>query len=169
MRLRRARVTALAIVTIAAIVAGIGWAMANAPYAPTQPIDFNHRDHIQGDRLDCELCHSGVRRSAFAGMPPVERCMGCHRFVLPQNPSVTALRRFWEAGKPIPWIKVTALPRFVRFSHEAHTLSNVDCSGCHGDVSTMNRVARVVPLTMGWCVECHRASRAPDDCLTCHY
>jgi hypothetical protein len=157
-------------ITIAiALASGMSWPMWSAPFAPEQPIDFNHRDHIQGDRLACELCHSGARRSAFAGMPPVERCMGCHRFVLPQNPGVTALRRYWQAGKSIPWIKVNALPRFVRFRHDAHVLASVDCSRCHGNVAAMNRIARVAPLTMGWCVDCHRTARAPDDCLTCHY
>jgi hypothetical protein len=139
------------------------------PYAPAQPLDFSHRDHIQEDGLDCELCHSGVRRSAFAGIAPLERCMGCHRFVLPFNPDITELRRYWEARKAIPWVKVYALPRFVRFSHEAHTTARVGCATCHGNVALMDRIAQVTPLTMGWCVGCHRNSRAPVDCLTCHY
>src|SRR5205823_9515324 len=117
-----------------------GWSMTASPYAPEQPIDFSHRDHIRSDGLDCALCHSGARRSAFAGMPPVERCMGCHRVVLPPNPGVTELRRYWESGKPIPWLKVYALPRFVRFNHEAHALAQVDCTRCHGDVSAMTRI-----------------------------
>jgi hypothetical protein len=159
-------VSALAAVIVAA---GIGWSMAASPYAPQQPIDFHHRDHVWTDRLDCELCHSGVRRSPFAGMPPVERCMGCHRVVAPQHPDVVTLHRYYDAGKTIPWVKVYSLPRFVRFSHEAHLLAKVACDTCHGNVANMDRVARVVPLTMGWCVRCHRAARAPDDCLTCHY
>jgi Cytochrome c7 and related cytochrome c len=161
----------LAAFAIAASVgaAGIGWSMAASPYAPEQPIDFHHRDHLYTDRLDCELCHSAVRRSAFAGMPPVERCIGCHRFVVPEHPEVVKLRRYYDAGKTIPWIKVYSLPRFVRFNHEAHTLANVACGTCHGNVAEMDRVARVTPLTMRWCVRCHRESHAPDDCLTCHY
>jgi len=147
----------------------VAWSGATSPYAPEQPIDFHHRDHVRTDRLDCELCHSGVRRSAFAGMPSVERCIGCHRFVVPQHPDVSKLRRYSDAGKGIPWIKVSSLPRFVRFNHEAHVLANVSCETCHGNVTEMDRVARVAPLTMGWCVQCHRAAHAPDDCLTCHY
>ena len=154
---------------IALIAAGMAWALAASPFAPVQPIDFHHRDHLQTDRLDCELCHSGARRSAFAGMPPVERCMGCHRFVLPQHPDVAKLRNYYDAGKSIPWVKVYSLPRFVRFNHEAHVLAAVPCETCHGNVAAMDRVARVTPLTMGWCVECHRTAHAPDDCLTCHY
>jgi hypothetical protein len=154
---------------VLAIAAGVGATAFQPTYAPRQPIDFNHRDHVGGDRLDCELCHSGVRRARFAGMPPVERCMGCHRYVLPQNPGVAALHRYWDAGKPIPWIAVYSLPRFVHFSHEAHLLAHVDCQRCHGDVAAMNRVARVAPLTMGWCVDCHRSTGASRDCLTCHH
>lgn len=138
-------------------------------YAPEQPINFSHRDHVRGDGLACALCHSGARRAAFAGMPPVARCMGCHKYVLPDNPGVLLLTRYWNAGATIPWVKVNTLPRFVHFNHEAHVLAHVDCAHCHGDVADMSRVARTAPLTMGWCVDCHRAARAPDDCLTCHY
>ena len=137
--------------------------------APEQPIDFSHRDHVRGDGLACEFCHSGARRAAFAGIPPVERCMGCHRFVLPGNPGVAALRRYWNSGEPIPWVKVYTLPRYVRFSHEAHVLARVNCERCHGDVASMRRIERVTPLTMGWCVQCHRQTGATDDCLACHY
>jgi hypothetical protein len=170
MRNLRARALTIAGACALLIAAAFAWrAAAQSPYAPNQPIDFRHRDHIRSDRLACELCHSGARRTSFAGMPPVERCMGCHRFVLPENPGVRELQRYWTEGKTIPWVKVYTLPRFVRFSHEAHVLANVDCAHCHGDVAAMTRTARVAPLTMGWCVECHRATRAPDDCLTCHY
>jgi hypothetical protein len=159
----------VAVLAIAAAGSALAWSTAVSPYAPQQPIAFSHRDHVRGDGLRCELCHSGARRAAFAGVPPVERCIGCHRFVLPQNPGVALLHRYWNAGTVIPWVKVNTLPRFVRFSHEAHVLAQVDCAHCHGDVANMTRVARVAPLTMGWCVDCHRSARAPDDCLTCHY
>jgi len=164
------RATAVAAAFLAALSAAlVTWSQTPAPYAPEQPIEFSHHDHLQDDRLDCELCHSGVRRSPAAGIPPVERCMGCHRFVLPTNPDVTTLRRYWDAGKPVPWVKVYALPRFVRFSHEAHWLAHVGCDRCHGDVRAMHRVARITSLTMGWCVQCHRDNHASDDCLVCHY
>jgi Cytochrome c7 and related cytochrome c len=167
--MRRGPATAGAVIAVVAILAAIGWSNTGSANTPEQPIDFSHRDHIRGDRLECALCHSGARRSAVAGLPPVERCMGCHRFVLPANPGVTMLRREWEAGKPIRWVKVNPLPRFVRFNHQAHALAQVECRTCHGDVAAMNRIARVAPLTMGWCVQCHRDRHASDDCLTCHY
>ena len=138
-------------------------------YAPQQPIEFSHLVHVSGDKLSCELCHSAARRSPFAGIAPVDRCMGCHRVVNPESPEILKVRRFWESGQPIPWTKVYVLPRFVHFDHAAHLLAAVACDTCHGDVPRMDRVARVRDLTMGWCVGCHRAQHAPDDCLTCHY
>jgi len=138
-------------------------------FAPEQPIAFSHVVHASDERLDCELCHSTARRAPFAGIAPVERCMGCHRFVIPDNPEVLKLRRYAEAAQPVPWVKVYVLPRFVHFTHEAHLRAHVDCATCHGAVERMPRVARVTELTMGWCVDCHRARGATDDCLACHY
>ncbi|PYR35647.1 MAG: hypothetical protein DMF93_21355 [Acidobacteria bacterium] len=145
------------------------WAFGAHPYAPQQPIDFSHRVHVADDKLDCELCHSGARRSPVAGIAPLERCIGCHKYVLTPHPEVAKLRRMWEAGKPIWWTRVYTLPQFVRFDHASHLLAKVGCETCHGDVASMDRITRVVEPTMGACVRCHRERRAPDDCLTCHY
>ena len=145
------------------------WSAASKPDAPIQPIDFSHSVHAGDDKLSCELCHAAARRSPFAGIAPVERCMGCHRFVNPDNPEISKVRRYWEAGEPIPWQRVYVLPRFVHFSHESHLRASVACSECHGDVPRMEHVARVRDLTMGWCLDCHRQRGASDDCLTCHY
>jgi Cytochrome c7 and related cytochrome c len=138
-------------------------------FAPEQPIDFSHRDHIRGDQLECDLCHSGARRSPFAGIAPIERCMGCHQYVLTPNPEITKLRRAWDAGKTVEWVKVYALPAFVRFNHQAHAVAGLNCDICHGDIGSMNRVERVADLTMGWCVSCHRNRHASIDCLSCHH
>jgi len=138
-------------------------------YAPQQPIAFSHVVHAGDDNLSCDMCHGTARRAPFAGIAPVERCMRCHRFVIPENPEIVKLRGFWDAEEPIPWIKVYVLPRLVHFNHEAHTRARVQCEICHGPVQRMERVARVTDLTMGWCVGCHRARGASDDCLVCHY
>jgi cytochrome c7-like protein len=166
---RKTSLIIAAAIVLVVTAAGIGWSLAAAPYAPEQPIAFSHRAHVEHDGLHCELCHAAARRSAFAGVPPVERCIGCHRVVLPANPEVAKLQRYYDSGKAIPWVKVYSLPRFVRFNHGAHVRASVACGTCHGEVTAMSRVARVSPLTMGWCVGCHRDSHASDDCLTCHY
>jgi len=142
---------------------------ASKAYAPRQPIAFSHVVHAGDDTLSCEFCHSTARRAPFAGIAPVERCMGCHRYVIPENPEVVKLRRFWDAQEQIPWVKVYTLPRFVHFNHEAHVRAQVTCGMCHGPVRQMERIERVTDLSMGWCVGCHRARRASDDCLVCHY
>ena len=160
--------TAVAVLAIFGSVAA--WSAASrTTFAPEQPIEFSHRVHVVDDKLDCQLCHAAARRSPFAGIAPVDRCVACHKYVLTPNPEVMKLRRWWESRKAIPWIKVYSLPQFVRFNHEAHLLAQVGCDVCHGDVGSMDRVRRVRELQMGWCVQCHRDRRAPVDCLTCHY
>lgn len=165
---RRVVVAALALIALATLVSAAHSA-ASTPFAPVQPIAFSHVVHVQGDKLKCEMCHSTARRSPFAGIAALERCMGCHRIINPENPEIARVRGFWNAGRPIPWVKVYVLPRFVRFTHDAHVRAHVSCATCHGQVEQMERVARVTPLTMGWCVGCHRERHASDDCLTCHY
>jgi hypothetical protein len=150
------------------MVATLRWSRARAE-GPQQPIDFSHRVHIATDKLDCEYCHSTAHRAALAGIPSVERCMGCHRFVATAHPDVAKLTRYWDARASIQWVRVSMLPRFVRFTHEAHVRAKVLCQECHGPVEQMDRVAPARDLTMGWCLDCHRQRRASVDCLTCHY
>jgi hypothetical protein len=167
-RCAQGRVVAALLVALLLLVVA-GRSAASKTDTPVQPIDFSHTVHAGDDKLSCELCHSAARRSPFAGIAPVERCMGCHRFVNPDNPEIMKVRRFWDAREPIPWVRVYVLPRFVHFSHEAHVRASVTCADCHGEVQRMDRVTKVRELTMGWCMECHRQRTAPDDCLTCHY
>ncbi len=80
---------------------------------------------------------------------------------------------------PIAWTKVHNVPDFVYFDHRPHVAAGVACQSCHGPVETMDRVAQVQPLTMGWCVNCHRQANltgvagkkvnASIDCSRCHY
>jgi len=150
------------------VTATITWPRSGAE-GPRQPLDFSHRAHILADKLDCEYCHSTARRSARAGVPALERCMGCHRFVATAHPDVVTLTRYWNRREPIAWVQVNVLPRFVHFTHEAHVRAGVACQQCHGRVEDMDRVAPAHELTMGWCLDCHRSRQAPVDCLTCHY
>lgn len=151
------------------VAAGVAQAMRPQSYSPEQPIAFSHAIHVSDNKIDCQYCHSAARRSPFAGVPSVERCMGCHAIVASGKPQVVKLKNYQDRGEPIPWVKVFVLPRFVRFNHEPHVRARVDCSTCHGPVATMGRVTRATALEMGWCLECHREKGAPVDCLTCHY
>lgn len=135
---------------------------------PQQPIDFFHRIHAGEKHIACDFCHRTTTTAAFAGMPAVETCMRCHRVVIPHHPQIQILHSFWEKQEPIPWVRVNHLPGFVYFNHSAHITAGVKCEVCHGDVSHTDRLAQVAPLSMGWCLACHQAHKAPQDCWTCH-
>jgi mono/diheme cytochrome c family protein len=144
---------------------------------PVQPIFFSHVIHAGSMQIACQYCHANARRSSTAGIPSVERCMGCHKIVAAQgNPEVQKLQGYWERQEPIPWVRVFKLPEFADFTHKAHVRAGVQCQTCHGRIEAMERVGAVtgrnltndllnltgmsIPptkLTMGWCVECHRS------------
>ena len=137
---------------------------------PAQPIEFSHVIHAGSYRIDCQYCHADARRSPYAGLPSVERCMGCHKIVAAQgNPEVQKLHAHWNQKQPIPWVRIHKLPGFVYFPHKRHIAKGLECQECHGPVERMQRVAQVAPLTMGWCVQCHAERRAPLDCVNCHH
>ena len=136
--------------------------------APAQPIAFPHSIHAGRLGLDCAFCHAFADRSPQAGVPPVERCLSCHRSIALESPEVQKLHRHQAQGEPIVWVRVHALPAHVYFSHKRHVRAGLDCASCHGGVRQMERMRQVRPLTMGWCVTCHRAKGASTDCATCH-
>ncbi len=134
-----------------------------------QPIAFSHARHVEQAGVDCQFCHAYARRGPVAGIPSVERCVGCHRSILTERPEIVKVLDYWEQEIPIPWIRVHDLPDYVRFSHKAHVRTGIDCAECHGDVARMDIAAQVESLSMGWCVDCHTAREASRDCLVCHY
>lgn len=137
--------------------------------ADGQPIAFSHARHVEQARIDCQFCHAYARRGPVAGIPSVERCVGCHRTILSERPEIVKLLAYWEEETSIPWIRVHDLPDYVRFSHKAHVRSGVDCAVCHGEVRRMDIARQVESLSMGWCVDCHASREASRDCVVCHY
>ncbi len=133
------------------------------------PIAFSHETHVAAAGLDCQFCHAYARRGPVAGLPPLARCAGCHRNVLPDSPDVAQMLARFDAGEPLAWPRIHDLPDHVRFTHKRHVRAGVACSTCHGDVARMQLAVQTEPLTMGWCVSCHEARQAPIDCLTCHH
>ena len=152
------------------------------PPRPAQPIPFNHRIHAGENHIGCTACHAYAERGPVAGIPSMARCQGCHKFVKEDEkaPAVTAeiqqLLQRLEEGKAIEWVRVHRLPDHVFFTHQRHVLAGVRCQTCHGEVEGMEAVRQVSPLTMGWCLECHRHKQAENpaalarltDCWTCH-
>lgn len=122
----------------------------------SQPIPFDHRLHAGGLKLDCRYCHTGAERAASAGVPPTAACVGCHRPALMQTAVFAPVRRSQQTERPIAWNRVNALPDFVFFNHSIHVAKGIGCETCHGRVDQMARVQQATPMTMGWCLSCHR-------------
>ena len=125
-------------------------------YAPEQPVPYSHRLHVDELGMDCEYCHSFVKVADLSNLPPTETCMNCHTVVHPQSLDLAPVRESWATGASIPWVKVHQLPDYAHFSHAVHTNRGVGCETCHGRIDQMDVVRQVEPLSMGWCLECHR-------------
>lgn len=130
-------------------------------YEPDQPILFSHKIHAGDNQIDCKYCHTTVTESKHAGIPSVSLCMNCHTAVrIGRNTGTEEIAKIYKAletGKPIEWIRVHNLPDHSYFNHAQHvSAGKVQCESCHGDVKTMDRIRQVQPLSMGWCIECHR-------------
>lgn len=130
-------------------------------YRPVQPIPYSHKLHAGDLGIDCRYCHTGVETQRNAGIPPVQVCMNCHAMIGTDRPTLAPLREAWETNKPVQWVRVHDLPDFVYFDHAAHVRAQVGCESCHGNVTQMEIITRVKPLSMGWCLDCHR-NAAPE-------
>jgi hypothetical protein len=122
----------------------------------TQPLQFDHRHHVADLGVDCRFCHLTVETAASAGYPPTEVCMSCHGQIWNQSPLLAPVRASHFRGTTLPWRRVHELPDFVYFNHSIHVNKGVGCVTCHGRVDQMPEVMQSAPLTMGWCIDCHR-------------
>ncbi|MEZ6195898.1 MAG: cytochrome c3 family protein [Planctomycetota bacterium] len=129
----------------------------NVGYQPDQPVPFSHKLHAGDLGLDCRYCHNTVEKAYHAAVPPTATCLNCHTNIHPSSVRLAEVRKSGETGEPIPWVRVHKLPDYVYFNHAAHIQGGVSCVSCHGRVDTMEKVHQVEPLSMGWCLECHRA------------
>jgi cytochrome c2 len=140
-------------------------------YKPSQPIKFSHKLHAGDNEIACQYCHSTVEKSRHAGIPTVNICMNCHKGISsgPQYKEKEISKIYaaagWDAanqkytGKqnPLKWIKVHTLPDHVYFNHSQHVVvGKIECATCHGDVKSMTVAEQKNPLTMKWCIDCHR-------------
>jgi hypothetical protein len=138
---------------------------SNQGYAPEQPIPFSHKLHAGDNKIACLYCHSGAESSRHATVPSVNVCMNCHSVVKTDSPWIQKVRAAYAENKPIEWIRVHELPDYVYFSHKRHVAKGVSCQTCHGNVQDMAKVEQFAPLTMGWCMECHRGETTPRNVL----
>lgn len=125
-------------------------------YQPEQPIPYSHKLHAGDLAIDCRYCHAQVEVAAVASVPPTQVCMNCHRLVQRDSPLLEPLRRSAETATPMQWVRVHNIPDYAFFDHGVHVRAGVGCASCHGDVSAMEVVTQQKPLSMGWCLDCHR-------------
>lgn len=150
-------------------------------YAPVQPIHYSHRIHAGSNGIDCKYCHSAARVSKNAGIPSLNVCMNCHKNIAevadttatPEHSKAfydgeiqklynavgwdKATQKYTGKTQPVKWVRIHNLPDFVYFNHSQHvTVAGVECQTCHGPVQEYEIQKQFAPLTMGWCIDCHR-------------
>ncbi len=151
-------------------------------YKPIQPIAFSHKIHAGDNKIDCQYCHSNAKHSKLSGIPSVNVCMNCHKSIAEYTGPVTEerdkvfydgeIQKIYDAigwdkekltyiegykQKPIEWVRIHNLPDFAYYNHSQHvTVAGLECQTCHGPVEEMDEVEQFSPLTMGWCIECHK-------------
>jgi len=137
-------------------------------YQPEQPIHFPHDLHAGAMKIDCQYCHFGAYKSKNASIPPLNVCMNCHKTVKTESPEIhkiydalgydpTTQKYDSTKSHPIQWVRIHNLPDFVYFNHSQHVkVAGLKCQTCHGPVQEMKEVYQYSPLTMKWCIQCHK-------------
>ncbi|WP_298493507.1 c-type cytochrome [uncultured Algibacter sp.] len=150
-------------------------------YQPVQPIHYSHKIHAGDNGIDCKYCHSSARVSKHSGIPSLNVCMNCHKSIYEVSPETAteeyskefydgeikklyaaagwddAEQKYTGEAQPVKWVRIHNLPDFAYFNHSQHvTVAGVECQTCHGPVEEMEVMYQHAPLTMGWCINCHR-------------
>ena len=125
-------------------------------YVPDQPVPYSHALHAGDLAIDCRYCHNTVEDSGHAAIPPTHTCMNCHTMIKTTSPLLEPIRSSYETGEPVEWNRIHDLPDYAYFNHSAHVTRGIGCVSCHGRVDRMEVVYQAEPLSMGWCLDCHR-------------
>src|SRR5208283_875775 len=148
------------LLTATAVTAGMWYYLtpkySKVGYMPVQPVAFSHSIHAGQLGLDCRYCHNAVEKSWYSNIPASSVCMNCHSQVLKDDPKLALVRESFATGEPIPWVQIHKLPDYVYFNHSVHVNRGVSCVECHGQINKMDEVHQAKPLTMSFCLECHR-------------
>jgi len=156
------RMVLLSIVGVSVVAVAVLLTVVRSPYITgqnvtvRQPVPFSHQHHVADAGIDCRYCHTTVEVSPSAGLPSTEICMKCHRALWTDAPMLSAVRASWRTGQPLKWNKVHDLPDFTYFNHSLHVRHGIGCYSCHGRTDEMALVRQAAPMTMQWCLECHR-------------
>ena len=158
-------------------------------YAPIQPIHYSHKIHAGANQIECKYCHSSARVSKHSGIPSLNVCMNCHEYIADYNGEedlengytkdfyTNEIKKLYSAvgwdeenqvytgnTQPVKWVRIHNLPDFVYFNHAQHAqVAKIECQTCHGPVEEMEILYQYSPLTMGWCIDCHRESNVDKD------
>ncbi|HHG86020.1 MAG TPA: cytochrome C [Bacteroidetes bacterium] len=137
-------------------------------YKPDQPIWFSHVIHAKTYEIDCQFCHTGASKGKNAWIPSVNVCMNCHKAItegtLTGTSEISKIHFAYENNMPINWVRVHSLPDLAYFNHQQHVVAGKqECETCHGDIKEMDVVEQVSPLSMGWCLNCHRETEVDAD------
>jgi len=139
-----------------------------AGIGPQQPIPFSHNVHNGIKEIQCQFCHAYVAYSDFPGIPPVEKCLYCHKYIIAKHPEILKEHRYFDTQSPTAWVKVNYVPEHVLFNHQRHINSKIACEECHGPVKDRHRLP-YKDWRMGECIQCHRKKNANIGCwLACH-
>jgi hypothetical protein len=125
-------------------------------YEPIQPVAFSHNIHAGQLGIDCRYCHNGVEKSWYSNVPSASTCMNCHNQVLKEDPRLQLVRDSFQNNTPIPWVQVHKVPDYVYFNHSVHVNRGISCVECHGQINHMDEVFHAKPLSMSFCLDCHR-------------
>jgi hypothetical protein len=140
-------------------------------YQPVQPIKFPHDLHAGAMQINCQYCHSGAYKSKNASIPSLNVCMNCHKTVKTESPEIQKIyaalgydpqtqKYDSTKTKPMQWIRIHNLPDLVYFNHSQHVVAGkIKCQTCHGQIQTMKEVYQYSPLTMKWCIQCHKRTK----------
>lgn len=135
---------------------------------PEQPIPFSHRLHVGHKAIQCQYCHPYVGRSNHPGLPPVEKCLHCHNYIIANHWWIQKEHQYFDTNTPTPWVKANFLAEHVLFNHQRHIRNEIQCEACHGKMEAMDRV-KGKHFKMGFCIECHEEKKVNLGCwLACH-
>jgi hypothetical protein len=132
------------------------WVTGATIHPAVQPVPFSHKHHNGELGIDCRYCHTSVASGPRAGLPPTHTCMTCHSQIWTGAPMLAPVRESLARNASLNWRRVALLPDYVFFRHDIHISKGVGCAECHGRVDTMALTERAKPLTMEFCLDCHR-------------
>jgi hypothetical protein len=136
--------------------------------AQEQPLPYSHKTHLRAG-LQCASCHTNPDPGDKMEFPAASRCMTCHTSIAKDRPAIQKLAEYAASGQKIPWVRLYTVAAGTFWSHRLHREAGKTCENCHGDVASMERIEVAKDVTsMGGCVACHRQSKAPTGCETCH-